>query len=84
MGRRLLRRRHGEDFRVTTLGDELPRQMARVRDKVMPAYDDLPANAGAFALALMRRDLDAAAAALASGDVVEQIRPCQALRDYKL
>lgn len=67
---------------MTTLGDELPRQMARVRDELLPIYDSVPG--GALAAACMRRDLDAAAKALAEGDVVAQIRICQALAGYKL
>lgn len=37
----------------TTLGDALPREMARVRDEVMPAYIAI-GPAGGLALALMR------------------------------
>ena len=57
---------------IDTLGDALPREMARVRDKVMPAYHDV-GPAGGFALAFMRRDLDLAAKALAEGDVVAML-----------
>ena len=66
---------------VDTLGDALPREMARVRDKVMPAYLEI-GPAGAFALAFMRTDLDSAAKALAEGDVVEMVRVYEALKDY--
>ena len=66
-----------------TLGDALPREMARVRDQVMPSYIEI-GPPGMFALAMMRADLDAAAKALAEGDVVEMIRVYQSLRDYKV
>ena len=49
----------------------------------MPVYLDI-GPAGEFALAMMRADLDAAAKALAEGDVVEMIRRYQSLKDYKL
>jgi hypothetical protein len=64
-----------------TLGDALPREMARVRDVVMPAYQSI-GPAGGFALAMMRRDLDRAAKALAEQDVIEMIRVLQELREY--
>ena len=64
-----------------TVGDALPREMARIRDVVMPAYQSI-GPAGDFALAMMRHDLDRAAKALAEQDVVEMIRVLQELRDY--
>lgn len=65
---------------MNTLGDELPRQMARVRDEVMPMYVAI-GPAGAFALALMRKDLDDATKALAEGDVVAMLRVCKSLQE---
>lgn len=67
-----------------TLAEALPREMARVRDKVMPAYQH-PAigNAGAFALAMMRADLDRAATAMAGGDTVGMLRAYEALKEYE-
>jgi hypothetical protein len=66
-----------------TLGDALPAEMARVRDEVMPAYIECGPG-GAFALAMMRRDLDEAARALAEGDVVAMIRVYESLKGYEL
>lgn len=66
---------------MTTLGDELPAEMARVRDKVMPSYVMIGAP-GMFALAMMRADLDAAAKAMAEGDVVEMIRVYESLKGW--
>lgn len=65
-----------------TLGDALPREMARVRDKVMPAYQSI-GPAGAFALTMMRAHLDDAAKALADGDVVAMIRCYESLKGCK-
>lgn len=64
-----------------TLGDALPREMARVRDEVMPAYE-ASGSAGGYALQMMRYDLDIAAKALASGDVVAMMRAYEALKGY--
>jgi hypothetical protein len=64
-----------------TLGDALPREMARVRDEVMPAYLEIGPS-GAFALLFMRRALDAAAKALAEGDVVAMIEAYKELQDF--
>ena len=68
---------------MDTLGDALPREMARVRDEIMPAYIECGPS-GAFALMFMRQDLDAAAKAMAEGDTVEMIRVYQKLKDYSL
>lgn len=64
-----------------TLGDALPAEMARIRDHVMPLYVAI-GPAGAFALALMRSDLDLAAKAMAEGDVAAMLRIYQSLREY--
>lgn len=63
----------------TTLGDELPKEMARVRE-LLPLYDEIPT--GAFAAALMRDSLDEAAQALVSGDVIHMIHVYQILKGY--
>jgi hypothetical protein len=68
---------------MTTLGEALPVEMARVRDKVMPAYLAI-GSAGALALAMMRAELDAAAKALAEGDVVEMMRVYESLKGYEV
>lgn len=65
-----------------TVGDALPREMARVRDKVIPAYLAIGASGG-LALAFMRRDLDLAAKALAEGDVIAMIAALQDLREWE-
>lgn len=66
-----------------TLGDALPREMTRVRDEVMPAYAAIGTPA-AFALAMMRADLDAAQRAMIEGDTVAMIRLYESLKGYKL
>ena len=63
-----------------TVGEALPREMARVRDEVLPEYDAIPA--GAFAAMMMRRDLDAAAAAMAAGDLPAMLKSYEALQHY--
>lgn len=64
-----------------TLGGALPREMARVRDEVMPAYQAI-GSAGTFALLMMRHDLDRAAKAMAEGDTVAMMRAYEALKGY--
>jgi hypothetical protein len=66
---------------MSTLGEALPLEMARVRDDVMSAYQEI-GPAGAFALAGMRADLDAAAKALAEGDVVAMLRVYESLKEW--
>jgi hypothetical protein len=68
-----------------SLAEALPREMARVRDEVLPCYE-LPIlnGTGRFAAAMMRSDLDRAARALASGDVIEMLQVYEALKGYKV
>jgi hypothetical protein len=67
---------------VKTLGEALPLEMARVRDEIMPAYQAC-GPAGQPALFLMRLELDAAAKAMAEGDVAEMARAYEALKGWK-
>jgi hypothetical protein len=64
---------------MTTLADELPKQMARVRDELLPVYDAIPQ--GMFAAAMIRADLARAEKAMAEGDTVEMIRVCKSLQE---
>ncbi len=64
-----------------SLGEALPLEMARVRDKVMPAYLAI-GPAGSFALAGMRVDLDRATKALAECDAVECLRVYKSLQGW--
>lgn len=66
---------------MTSVGTELPKEMTRVRDELLPVYDSIPT--GAFAAILMRAALDDAAAALAKGDVVRMIRAYDLLKGFK-
>ena len=68
---------------VETLGTALPKEMARVRDKVLPVYLEIGPNA-AIAVMVMRAELDRATTALAEGDVVEMIRLYESLKGYSL
>lgn len=67
----------------STLGDALPREMARVRDEVLPEYIAI-GPAGAIAAALMRQSLDLAAKAMAEGDVVAMIGAYGDLKGWQL
>jgi hypothetical protein len=64
---------------IDTLGEALPREMARVRDEVLPAYIEI-GQPGMFAAMTIRADLDAAAKAMAEGDVAEMLRVYQSLK----
>ena len=64
-----------------TLGEALPREMARVRDEVMPAYVAV-GPPGTFALMMMREALNNAAKAMMGGDLVEMIRAHETLKGF--
>jgi hypothetical protein len=63
-----------------TLGDALPREMARVRDELIPMYIEI-GPAGSFGLAMLRGALDRAAKAMAEGDVVAMLAAYQELKE---
>lgn len=65
-----------------TLGDALPREIARVRDDVMPAYLAIGAP-GTFALTMMRQTLDAASKAMIEGDTVAMMRAYEDLKGFE-
>ena len=67
---------------MSSLAEALPAEMARVRDVVMPAYQEI-GPAGAFGLAMMRASLDNAARVSAAGDTVGMITALEDLRGYK-
>lgn len=66
-----------------SLAEALPKEMARVRDEIMPRYLELPEVSGRFALAMMRRALDGAAKAMMEGDVVAMMRWYQDLQGFE-
>ncbi len=67
---------------MTSVGSELPKEMARVRDVVIPQYESIGPS-GALAVGLMRLELDRAAAAMAEGDLTAMILAYGALREFK-
>jgi len=64
-----------------SLAAELSRQVARVRDDVLPAYDAI-GLAGAFAAHRIRQDLDAAQVAAMDGDVLAMLRAHERLSGW--
>lgn len=67
-----------------TLAEALPREMTRVRDEVLPQFIALRGMPNVIVepqIMMMRADLDAAARALAEGDVVEMLRVYQSLKE---
>ena len=64
-----------------SLGESLPREMARVTG-LIEIYASI-GPAGGFAIAMMKRDLAAAAKAMIEGDLPEMIRAYQSLKEYK-
>ena len=66
-----------------TLADALPDLMAKVRDVVIPAYEEVAkvAPMTKLTIAAIKAELDQAARALASGDVVAMLKAHAALKD---
>lgn len=64
-----------------SIGLALPKEMARVRDELMPQYIAI-GTPGLFALTMMRHELDAAAKAMAEGDTIGMIRCYQTLKEF--
>lgn len=65
-----------------SLGTELPKEIARVRDEIMPMYESL-GNNGKPALFLMRHDLDLASQAMVEQDLPLMIQVYERLRSWK-
>lgn len=65
-----------------SLGEALPKEIARVRDHVLPHYVEI-GPVGAFGAMMIRRDLDAAAKAMIEGDLPAMIAAYQALKETK-
>ena len=67
---------------MNTLADALPSEMARVRDVLMPQYQEI-GPAGGFALMIMRASLDRATKAIVEGDLPAMIRAHHELKEFK-
>jgi hypothetical protein len=68
-----------------TLGEGLPREMARVRDEILPQFLALRGMPNVIVdpqIAIMRAELDAAAKAMIEGDVVAMLRAYESLKGY--
>lgn len=68
---------------IETLGDALPKEIARVRDQVMPRYIVI-GESGEPALVMMRAAMDRAMKATAKQDAVEMMIALQDLREFKV
>lgn len=68
---------------VETLGDALPKEIARLRDEVLPAYIAI-GPAGSFAVSMMRTHLDAASKAMIEQDIIGMVQVYQLLKGYEL
>lgn len=65
---------------MTSLGEQLPKEIARVRDEILPCYIEIGVS-GQFGAAMIRRSLDAASEAMISGDVVAMLQAYQDLKE---
>jgi len=66
-----------------TVADELMKEITRVRDRVLPAYNYVGGPA-AIAAQMMRGSLDRATRALAEGDAIQCIKSLEDLRGYSV
>ncbi len=66
---------------VTTLGDALPKEMARVRE-ILGEYKAIGPS-GAFGAMMIERDLAAADRAVISGDLVAMLQAYETLKRIK-
>ncbi len=67
---------------MTSLGEQLPKEIARVRDEVLPAYLEIGV-AGQFGAAMIRQSLDAASKAMIEGDVIAMIQAYKELQEIE-
>lgn len=67
---------------MSSLGEELPKEQARVRALVLQYRDPDLNGAGVFAATMMERDLAFADKAVMSGDVIAMIEAYKALKAW--
>jgi len=65
---------------MSSVGEEIQVEIKRVRDVVIPQYEEI-GDAGKFAIIMMKQTLDEATKALAEGNVVSILRAYQNLKD---
>lgn len=68
-----------------TLAEALPKEMARVRDEVLPQFIALRGRPGVMVepqILIMQAELDEVARAMMAGDVVAMLRVYQSLCGY--
>ncbi len=65
---------------MTTLGDELPREIFRV-EKLVKLYEATPG--GKLAASFMKKDIAEARDAMSKSDVIRMIQIYKALKDWK-
>lgn len=65
-----------------TLGEALPKEMARVTGLIELYSDPMLKGAGSFAIIMMKQDLHKAAQAMAEGDIAMMIRAYNSLKEY--
>lgn len=68
---------------MESLAEALPKEMARVRDEVMPCYREV-GMLGRPALFFMQKELDEAVKAIMNGDLPEMIRLYQSLKGWNV
>lgn len=66
-----------------TLGEALPREMARVTELIVQYQHPALKGTGQFAIAMMKADLAKAATALAEGDLIGMMFAYNMLSEYK-
>jgi hypothetical protein len=66
---------------MSTLGDDLPKEIARVRDVVLPAYLECGPG-GQFGVLMIRKALNEASRAMIEGDTIAMIRVYQELKGW--
>ncbi len=66
---------------MKTLGDELPKEVTRVRDELLPLYDSI-GPPGKPAATLMRKALDRATKAMVEGNTVAMLGCYEELKGF--
>lgn len=69
-----------KEYSMTSLAEALPKEIARVRDEILPAYLEI-GTPGAFGAAMIRQTLDAASKAMIEGDTIAMIQVYEELKE---
>ena len=76
--------RNHKEHEIVSLAEGLPREIKRVREKVLPVYQELPKESGSFSILLINADLKYAEQTTVDQDTVGMLKAFYRLKGWVL